>query len=70
MYKLPDELLNDLRVRVLRNQGISSRKTLKSLKLLVSPQPVPQKPIFESCDRKLQNSAIKHPKGTPILLNF
>ena len=57
------------RLKTQENQEIS-RKPLKSLHLMASLQRVTQMPNSDSFAKKLEKSAIKHSRGTPISLNF
>ena len=53
MYKLPHELPQDLKLKMLGNKEIL-KKSLKCLELTAYTQPATQKTDFESCARKLQ----------------
>ena len=58
MYKLPHELPNHWRLRILGNSEIS-RKSLKNLELMASGQLATQKSNFNNCAQKLQKICLK-----------
>ena len=57
------------RLKTQENQEIS-RKPLKSLHLMASLQRVSQMPNSDSFAKKLEKSAIKHSRETPISPSF
>ena len=67
--KLPQNLSNHLRFRILGNKEILSN-CLKNLELIASSESATQKPYVDSCTKNCKNPAVKHSKETPTLLDF
>ena len=59
MYELPQELPNELKLKVLRNQEIV-RKSLNYLDLMASTQPATRKTNFDTLLENREKSAVKH----------
>ena len=71
MYRLPHELLIDLRLRILRNKEVRKLgKSLKCLELTASTHSAAQKVNVDSFLENRRKSAVKHSREKPISLNF
>ena len=69
VYQLPHELLNDLRLRILKNKEIFKKKW-KSVQIEPSAQSFIQKLDFCKAVKNYAEAAIKIFRSCPIFLDF